>query len=127
MLIALVMIRISLRLIKRSHDFLIGTWTWASEGSSDRDDAGLTQPFRPADEEQVRGLLLGYPGVTAIRELLFTFVRPGRVWLVARIDVDDGLRGAQVTELVRGIESGLKKESDAIYRVDLMPIGGASH
>jgi hypothetical protein len=44
--------------------------------------------------------------VTAIRELLFTFVGPGRIWIVARVDIDDGLRGAQVKSLVRGIESG---------------------
>jgi hypothetical protein len=29
--------------------------------------------------EKARTFLLGYPGVTAIRELLFTFVGPGRV------------------------------------------------
>jgi hypothetical protein len=63
--------------------------------------------------------------VTAIRELLFTFVGPGRVWIVARVDIDDGLSGAQVEALVRGIESGLKRESEDVYRVDVVPIGGA--
>lgn len=124
-LIALVMIRVSLRLISRSHDFLVGAWTGAAGGPQGRDVAGLTQPLRPAEEERVRAFLLGYPGVTAIRELLFTFVGPGRVWIVARVDVDDGLRGAQVKALVRGIESGLKHESESIYRVDVVPIGGA--
>jgi hypothetical protein len=60
-----------------------------------------------------------------IRQLLFTFVGPGRVWSVARIDIDDGLRGAQVKSLVRGIESGLKHASDNVYRVDVVAIGGA--
>ena len=50
-------------------------------------------------------LLLGYPGVTGIRELLLTFVGPGRVWLVARIDVDGGLYGVHVESLVRGVLS----------------------
>jgi hypothetical protein len=50
---------------------------------------------------------------------------PGRVWIVARVDIDDGLRGAQVTSLVRGIESGLKHEADEVYRVDVVAIGGA--
>jgi hypothetical protein len=63
--------------------------------------------------------------VTAIRELLFTFVGPGRVWIVARINIDDGLRGGQVRALVRGIESGMKRESKDIYRVDVVPIGEA--
>ena len=64
--------------------------------------------------------------MTAIRQLLVTFAGPGRLWVVARIDVDDGLRGSQVKALVRGIESGLKHESEDVYRVDVVPIGGAS-
>jgi hypothetical protein len=55
--------------------------------------------------KRIRAFLLGYPGVTAIRELLFTFLGPGRIWVVARVDIDDGLRGAQVKALLRGIES----------------------
>jgi divalent metal cation (Fe/Co/Zn/Cd) transporter len=80
---------------------------------------------RPADEEEkARAFLLAYPGVTAIRQLLATFIGPGRVWIVARLDIDDGLSGAQVKSLVRGIESGMKHESEHIYRVDVVPIGG---
>jgi hypothetical protein len=44
---------------------------------------------------------------------------------VARVDIDDGLRGAQVKALARGIESGLKHETEDIYRVDVVAIGGA--
>jgi cation diffusion facilitator family transporter len=123
-LIALVLIRLSLRLIQRSHDFLVGAWVGTGEPKG-RDVAGFTQPFRPAEEERVRAFLLGYPGVTGIRELLASFVGPGRVWVVARIDIDDGLDGSQVKALVRGIESGLKHEEEEIYRVDVVPIGGA--
>jgi len=124
-LIAVVIIRVSLRLISRSHDFLVGAWSGAAGGPRGRDVAGFTQPFRPAEEETVRAFLLGYPSVTAIRELLVTFVGPGRVWIVARVDIDDALRGAQVKTLVRGIESGLKDESEIFYRVDIVPIGRA--
>jgi cation diffusion facilitator family transporter len=122
-LIALVMIRVSLRLIQRSHDFLVGAWAGAG-GPQGRDVAGVTQPFRPAEEGRVRAFLLAYPGVTAIRELLVTFVGPGRVWIVARIDIDDGLSGTQVKALVRGLESGLKHVSEDVYRVDIVPTGG---
>ena len=118
------MIRVSLRLISRSHDFLVGAWTGAAGGPQGRDAAGLTQPLRPAEEEKIRAFILGYPGVTAIRQLLITFVGPGRIWIVARVDIDDSLRGAQVKALVRGIESGMKRESEDIYRVDVVPIGG---
>jgi len=124
-LIALVLIRVSLRLISRSHDFLIGAWAGAAGGPQGRDVAGVTQPLTPAEEEKMRAFLLGYPGVTAIGELLFTFVGPGRVWIVARIDIDDDLRGAQVRALAHGIESGLKHESDNVYRADVAAIGAA--
>jgi len=123
--IALVLIRISLRLISRSHDFLVGAWAGAAGGPEGHDVAGITQPLRPADDERVRAFLLGYPGVTAIRELLYTFAGPGRVWIVARVDLDDGLQGAQVKALVRGIESGMKHESKDVYRVDVVPTGRA--
>jgi divalent metal cation (Fe/Co/Zn/Cd) transporter len=123
-LIALVLIRLSLRLIQRSHDFLVGAWADAAGGPAGRDVAGFTQPFRPAEEEKVRAFLTGYPGVTAIRELLSTFLGPGRVWIVARVDIDDGLDGAQVKALARGSESDLKHESQDVYRVDVVPIGG---
>lgn len=53
-LIAVVLIRISLRLVRRNHDFLLG------------------QPLPPSDEDRVRAFLLAYPGVTAIEELLVT-------------------------------------------------------
>ncbi len=131
-LIGLVLIRVSLRLVKRSHDFLVGVWLLppatspapATSPSQDGDD--FTQPLGPADEDRIRTFLLGYPGVTAIREVLVTFTGPGRAWVTARLDIDDELSGAQVKSLVRGIESGMKRESEAVYRVDVVPIGGAS-
>ena len=61
--------------------------------------------------------------MTAIRELLFTFLGPGRIWIVARVDIADALRGAEVTSLVRGIESGLEHGAEDVYRVDVVPIG----
>ena len=63
--------------------------------------------------------------MTAIRGLLFTFVGPGRIWIVARVDIDDGLCGAEVKSLVGGIESGVKHEAEEVYRVDVVPIGGS--
>jgi len=124
-LIGLVLIRVSLRLIKRSHDFLVGAWLLTPAAHGDRDDDRSTQPLTPADEQRVRAFLLGYPGVTALREVLVTFTGPGRVWITARLDIDDGLTGAQVKALVRGIESGMKRESEAVYRVDVVLIGVA--
>jgi cation diffusion facilitator family transporter len=128
-LIGLVLIRTSLRLGKRSHDFLVGVWqlppaTSPAPATSPRHDGDdFTQPLRSADEDRIRTFLLDYPGVKAIREVLVTFTGPGRAWVTARLDIDDELTGAQVKSLVRGIESGMKRESQSVYRVDIVPIG----
>jgi hypothetical protein len=63
--------------------------------------------------------------VAAIRELLVTFLGPGRVWVIVHLEIDHNLHGDQITSLVRGIDSGLKHESEYIYRVDVVPISGA--
>jgi cation diffusion facilitator family transporter len=104
-LIALVLIRISLRLVRRNHDFLLG------------------QPIPAADRDRVQTFLLTYAGGTGVRELLVTYIGPSQVWVLARIDIADNLSGDQVTALVRGIEEGMKDESPHIYRVDVVPIG----
>ncbi|HEY6316105.1 MAG TPA: cation transporter [Streptosporangiaceae bacterium] len=79
-LIGLVLIRTSLRLGKRSHDFLVGVWQLTPATSPRQDGDDVTQPLRPADEDRIRAFLLDYPGVTAIREILVTFTGPGRAW-----------------------------------------------
>jgi cation diffusion facilitator family transporter len=104
-LIALVLIRISLRLVRRNHDFLIG------------------QPIPSGDRDRVRALLLAYPGVAGVGELLVTYIGPDQVWVLARVNVDDNLEGSQVTQLVRGIEADLGSQSPLIYRVDVVPYG----
>jgi cation diffusion facilitator family transporter len=122
-LIGLALIAIGLRLIRRSHDFLVGAWVSAGGEAQNSDIAGFTQPLLPAWEERARAFLLAYPGVSGIREVLTTFVGPGQVWIVARLDINDDLRGDQIEALVRGVESGMKEESEHIYRVDVVPIG----
>ena len=63
-----------------------------------------------------RTFLLGYPGVRAIREFLVTFVGPGQVWVLTGIDIDNKLSSRDVTDLVRGIELGLRR------LIDLPPV-----
>jgi cation diffusion facilitator family transporter len=103
--ISLVLIRISLRLVRRNHDFLLG------------------QPVRASDRDRVRAFLLGYRGVTGVSELLVSYVGPDQVWVLARVDVDADLRASDVTALVRGIETDMARESAHIYRVDVVPVG----
>jgi cation diffusion facilitator family transporter len=121
-LIGLLLIRTSLRLVKRSHDFLVGAWPLTAEADV---DGSATQPLTPADEQRIRAFLLAYPGVTALHQVLVTFIGPGQTWVIARLDIDDDLSGAQVKSLVRGIESGMKRESENVYRVDVVPTGRA--
>ena len=71
-LIALVLVRISLRLVRRNHDFLLG------------------QPIPASDRDRVRTFLVDYPGVTAIRELLVTYIGPDQIWVLARLNVGEG-------------------------------------
>lgn len=104
-LIALVLIRVSLRLVRRNHDFLLG------------------QPIPASDRDRVQTFLLAYPGVSAVRELLVTYIGPDQVWVLARINIADNLGSDRVTALVGGIEEGLKHESPYIYRVDVVPVG----
>jgi cation diffusion facilitator family transporter len=122
-LIGVVLVRISLRLGKRAHDFLVGVWVLVpAPQAPDADD--FTQPIRPAEAERLEAAVSAYPGITAIRELLFWFSGPGQLWVVARVDVDDDLRAADVKSLVRGIEARMRQESENIQRVDVVPVGG---
>jgi hypothetical protein len=95
----------------------MGTATWPLTPA--------TRPLQPSEEERLRTFLLGHPGVTTIRELLVTFVGPGRVWVIAHLEIDNLLRGDQITSLARDIDSRLRDGSEDIYRVDIVPIDGA--
>ncbi|MDQ6852077.1 MAG: hypothetical protein M3046_00065 [Actinomycetota bacterium] len=105
-LIGVLLIGVGVHLAGRNRDFLLGEQAPA------------------AVKEQVRTFLVAYPGVVAIRELLVAFVGPRRVRVLARLDIDDALRGNEVEDLVRTIESGLQEQSEYIGRVEVVPIGG---
>jgi cation diffusion facilitator family transporter len=105
-LIALLLTRISLRLVRRNHDFLVG------------------RSIPAADRARVHSFLLDYPGVTDVGELIVTFIGPGQLWVLARVNVADDLSSGQVTQLVRGMETDLGDQSPFIYRVDVVPLGG---
>jgi cation diffusion facilitator family transporter len=70
---------------------------------------------------RIEDIIESQPGVCAVTELLVTFLGPRRLWVVARIDIDDSLSGARVKELVRSTEDALTRESPFIARVDLVP------
>ena len=120
-LIGSLLIRINLRLIKRSHDFLVGVWVLTPVSSETR-RREITQAIPAAEAARMRAFLSSYPGVTNTRELLVHFVGPRRLWVVARVEIDAGLCCNQVASLVAGIEAGMKRASESVYRVDVVPI-----
>jgi cation diffusion facilitator family transporter len=107
-LIGLLLVAVSVQLARRNRDFLLG------------------EQAPPAARAEVEQFLIGRPGVVAIRELLLTYLGPRRIWVLTRVDVEDRLRGDEVEELVRAIETGLRKQSPYIVRVDVVPIGGSA-
>jgi divalent metal cation (Fe/Co/Zn/Cd) transporter len=64
-----------------------------------------------------------YPGVSEVRDVSVTFTGPDEVWVVARVDLEDGLSARDVEALVVGVERTLVQRSAAIGRVDIVPVG----
>jgi divalent metal cation (Fe/Co/Zn/Cd) transporter len=72
---------------------------------------------------RIAGYIEACPGVTEVRDVTVTFTAPDEVWVVARVDVEDGLSGREVEALVVEVERTLVQRSAAIGRVDVMPVG----
>ena len=125
MVIGLLLIRVSLRLVRRSHDFLVGVWVLIPPPEHGEPEE-LTQTIGPDETERVQAFLASFPGVTGVREILVNFIGPGRVWVVARVEIDASLNGAQIAALAHGIETGMRRESASIHRVDIIPVDDSS-
>jgi cation diffusion facilitator family transporter len=106
-IIGVLLMAVGLQLARRNRDFLLGEQASA------------------ATRDRVSKFIASTPGIVSIRELLVTFVGPRQVWVLARVDLDDNLRGSDVEELVRGIENDLQRQSEYVARVDIVPIGPA--
>lgn len=103
--IGLILAVVAVQLAGRNRDFLVG------EQAPER--------LKTAVAETIRN----QPGVVWVNELLVTFVGPRRVWVVARVDVDDALHGDDVEALVRDTEQALLTESAVIVRADIVTVG----
>ncbi|MCU1378261.1 MAG: family transporter [Acidimicrobiales bacterium] len=104
-LIGMLLVAVSVQLARRNRDFLLG------------------EQAPPAVRVEVERSVASKPGVVAIKELALTYLGPRRIWVLARVDVDDGLRGDEVEALVRAIDEDLRSQSPYIVRVDVVPIG----
>ena len=103
--IGLILGYVAVQLARRNGDFLIGR----------RASASIHQ--------RVRRTVSAQPGVRDIADLLVTYLGPRQLWVLARVEIDDGLDGAGVTALVRSIEAALARASPFIARVDVVPGG----
>jgi cation diffusion facilitator family transporter len=101
--IGLVLGYVAVQLARRNGDFLVGR----------RAPAAIHHRFQQA--------IAGQPGVRAVTELVVTFLGPHRLWVMARIDIDDALSGGGVKALIRALEHTLVRESRFVERVDLVP------
>jgi len=96
---------VALDLARRNRKFLVG------------------QEASPAIRRRLAQLIAAQPGITAVGQLLVTFLGPRRLWVLARIELDGALTGAEVAELLRATERVVQAQSMAIERVDLVPRG----
>jgi cation diffusion facilitator family transporter len=105
--IGLVLAGVAFFLVERNRDFLVG------------------EDIPPAGKQRIAEALAAWPGIVSVRDLAVSFTGPHELWVVARVDIDDTLTGAQVEDLAAGIERRLMAEEPAISRVDVVPVGQA--
>lgn len=103
--IGLLLVRISLRMVRRNHDFLLG------------------QPLPLAQQQEVRDFLLAHPDVTAVHQLLVSFLGPDQVWILTRVSVRQSMCADEITALVNHLDSGMRRASGSISRVDIVTAG----
>jgi cation diffusion facilitator family transporter len=96
---------VALDLARRNRKFLVG------------------QEASPEIRQRLAQLISAQPGITAVGQLLVTFLGPRRLWVLARIELDGALTGAAVAELLRATERVVQAQSTAIARIDLVPRG----
>ncbi|MEO8697432.1 MAG: cation diffusion facilitator family transporter [Acidimicrobiales bacterium] len=104
-IIGVILVGVGLQLARRNRDFLLG------------------EQAPPEAKDRIRATIADFPGITAVDELLVTFIGPRQVCVLCRVDIDDDLRGDQVEALVRELDRSLRTQSDYVHRVDIVPIG----
>ncbi|HUM10719.1 MAG TPA: cation diffusion facilitator family transporter [Myxococcaceae bacterium] len=104
--IGLILGYVALQLARRNGDFLIG------------------RRAPPNVHQRVQDIIASQTGLCRVTDLLVTFLGPHRLWVLARVDIDDRLSGAEVKSLVGVIEEALTRDSGFIARVDVVPQSG---
>ncbi len=107
-LIGLILGYVAFELARRNGDFLLGR----------RASRSIHQ--------RLLQTIVTVPGVRRVAELLVTFLGPRRLWVLARVDIEDRLDGADVRSLVATLEQALTRSSVYIARVDVTLSPGSS-
>ena len=104
-LIGLLLVGVGAQLARRNHDFLLG------------------EQASPVTHGLVRAVLVGFPDVVAVHELLVSFVGPRQLWVLARVAISNDLGSVDLQALIRTIETTIEGSSRYIIRVDITPVG----
>jgi cation diffusion facilitator family transporter len=102
-LIAVLLGYVAFDLVRRNREFIIG------------------RQAPPPIRDRIRATIAAKPGIVGVGEVLVTFLGPRQLWVVARVDIDNGMTGEQVKAALRAIEEDLKAQSPYIERVYLIP------
>jgi len=94
---------VAIDLTRRNRDFLVGRLA------------------SPAIHDGLRRTIVREAGVVGVQDLWITFVGPRRLWVLARIALDDALDGRAQKRLLRTIEEAIRRQSASFARVDLIP------
>ena len=103
LVIGLCLAVVAIDLTRRNRDFLVGRLA------------------SPAIHEGLRRVMVREAGVVGVRDLWITFVGPRRLWVLARIALDDALDGRAQKRLLRTLEEAVRRQSPSFARVDLIP------
>jgi cation diffusion facilitator family transporter len=74
-------------------------------------------------QRRCRSLIAAQPGVRSVTDVLMVFTGPRQVVLIAHVDLDDDLSGAEVEELVAGTAERLRAELPLLVRAEIVPAG----
>ncbi|HLK89061.1 MAG TPA: cation diffusion facilitator family transporter [Polyangia bacterium] len=103
LIIGLFLAVVALDLTRRNRDFLVGRQT------------------SPGIQEALRRLITRQADVVGVTEVWAIYVGPRRLWVVARIRLDDALGGPALRQRLRAIARTVEQQSPAVARVDLVP------
>jgi cation diffusion facilitator family transporter len=87
----------------------------------------LGEAALPEERETMRRVFARHPEIEGVHELLTMAIGPESLLVAARVDVADGLTGAQIERLARRIDAELREAVPAVREVFLDPTSHGEH